>query len=57
MNIIGFAVSFLCFVGGIYLFSSAASFPGFESLVFIGGVVLASLGLFIPVHIMKRIDS
>ena len=57
MNIIGFAVSFLCFVGGIYLFSSAASFPGFESLAFIGGVLIASLGLFIPVHIMKRIDS
>lgn len=57
MNFIGFVVSFVLFFGGIYLFGSAASFPGFELVVFIGGVLISCIGFAIPIHIMKRIDG
>lgn len=57
MNIFGFVISFALFVGGIYLMGEAFYFEGLESVVFIGGILVTSLGVFIPIHIMKRIDS
>ena len=57
MNIIGFIVSAVLFVFGMYVMGSAEYFDGFEGAVFIGGILLSCLGLFIPVHIMKRIDG
>jgi hypothetical protein len=57
VNILGFIVSIVLFVFGLYVMASAAYFVGFEGAVFIGGILLSSLGLFIPVHIMKRVDG
>lgn len=57
MNIIGFVVSFALFVAGIYFMGSAFYVPGFEYLVFMGGILCTSLGVFLPIHILKRIDS
>ncbi|CAN5316178.1 hypothetical protein BH09ACT5_BH09ACT5_01140 [soil metagenome] len=57
MNIIGFVVSLVIFVLGFYVMGSAFYVTGAEFPVFIGGILLSSLGLFIPVHILKRINS
>jgi hypothetical protein len=57
VNIIGFIVSVVLFVFGMYVMGSAEYFDGFEGAVFIGGILLSCLGVFIPVHIMKRIDG
>ena len=57
MNIIGFLVSLVLFVLGFYIMGSAFYVEGAEFPVFIGGVLCSSLGLFIPVHILKRIDG
>ncbi len=57
MNIIGFLVSLVLFIGGFYLMGSAFYVTGLESVVFIGGILCSSLGLLIPVHILKRIDG
>jgi hypothetical protein len=57
VNIAGFIVSFLLFVGGIWLLGAAFSATGYEALVFFAGIVCSAIGIFIPVHILKRIDA
>jgi uncharacterized YccA/Bax inhibitor family protein len=57
VNIIGFIVSLALFLGGIYLMGSAFYVTGFEAAVFIGGILCTSLGVFLPIHILKRIDA
>ena len=57
MNIIGFVVSLALFVLGFYIMGNAFYVVGAEFPVFIGGILCSSLGLFIPAHILKRIDG
>jgi hypothetical protein len=57
VNIIGFIASIVLFVFGIFVMGSAENFAGFEAAVFIAGILITSLGLFIPVHVMKRVDG
>lgn len=57
MNIIGFVISLVLFVLGLYIMASAFTATGAEYLVFVGGILCASLGIAIPVHILKRIDG
>ncbi len=57
MKIIGFLVSLLFFVGGFYLMGVAFTVVGLESVVFMTGILSSSLGLFIPAHILKRVDG
>lgn len=57
MKIIGFVAALVFFLGGIYLFALAFQVPGYETLVFIGGILLISAGIAIPMHLMKRIDA
>ncbi|MBH0129330.1 hypothetical protein [Salinibacterium sp. NK8237] len=57
MNIFGFVISFVLFVGGIYMMGEAFYVEGLESVVFIGGLLVTTAGVFIPIHVMKRVDS
>ncbi len=57
MNIIGFVVSLVLFMAGFYIMGSAFYVVGLEAPVFFAGILCSSLGLFIPVHILKRIDG
>jgi hypothetical protein len=57
VNIIGFVISLALFVGGIYIMGEAFYVEGLESVVFIGGILVTCLGVFIPIHILKRINS
>jgi hypothetical protein len=66
VNIIGFLVAIVLFVGGIvimgYSFQPIEWLPlpfGFDarSGLFFAGIIASSLGLAIPFHIMKRIDG
>ena len=57
MKIIGFVVSLALFVGGIYMMGEAFNVEGLETLVFIGGILVTTLGCAIPVHLMKRIEA
>jgi hypothetical protein len=57
MNGIGFVVSFALFVGGLYLMGIAFDVAENLGLVtFAGGLLAVAAGVFIPVHIMHRID-
>ena len=57
MNIIGFVVSLALVIAGFYVMGSAFYVTGLESVAFIGGLLLTSLGFLIPIHIIKRIDA
>lgn len=57
MNAIGFVISLVIFVAGIYLMGIAFDVAENLGLVtFAGGIAAVTIGVFIPVHIMKRID-
>ena len=57
MNVIAFVISLALFVGGIWVMSAAFAMPGLELVVFFGGILLSTLGVFIPVHVLKRVNS
>ena len=57
MKIIAFVISLVAFVLGLYVMGSAFYVPGFEGAAFIGGILLSSLGVAIPVHVLKRVDG
>lgn len=66
MNIIGFLVGIVLFVGGIvimgYSFQPIEWLPlpfGLDarSGLFFAGIIASSIGLAVPIHVMKRIDG
>lgn len=57
MKIIAFIVSLAIFVAGLYLMGSAFYVPGWEAAVFFAGILASSIGLGIPVHVLKRVDG
>lgn len=57
MNAFGFVISFALFVFGLYLMGIAFDVAENMGLVtFSAGLLVVSAGVFIPVHIMHRID-
>jgi hypothetical protein len=57
VNIIAFLVSILLFLGGLYLMGSSFYVEGFEYIAFLGGILACSLGVAIPIHVLKRVDG
>ncbi|MDF1478632.1 hypothetical protein PYV02_05985 [Leifsonia sp. H3M29-4] len=57
MKIIGFIAALVFFLVGIYVLGLAFQVVGYETVVFIGGILLISIGVAIPMHLMKRIDA
>lgn len=57
MKLIAFLVSLALFVAGIYIMGNAFHVPGFEAPLFIGGILVTTLGLVLPVHVLKRVDG
>jgi hypothetical protein len=57
MNIVGYIVSFGLFVVGVYLLGAAFSFEGIEAYVFFAGILAVSAALFIPAHILQRVEK
>jgi hypothetical protein len=57
MNVFAFLVSLVLFVGGIVILGYSFSVEGWELAVFFAGILTSTLGVVIPVHVMKRIDA
>ncbi|GAB2462198.1 hypothetical protein HD599_000944 [Conyzicola lurida] len=57
MNVIAFVVSLGLFVGGILLMGYSFTIEGFELLSFFAGLLITSLGVAVPIHVLKRIDG
>lgn len=56
MKILGFVVSLVLFIVGILALGFSFNFVGLEPFVFVGGILLITVALMIPVHVMKRVD-
>lgn len=57
MNIFVFVLSLVLFVLGLFIMGQAFYVQGAEFVVFLGGILVTSLGVFIPIHILKRVDG
>ncbi len=57
VNIVAFIISLALFVAGFYVMGSAFYVEGAEFAVFMGGILMTCLGVFIPIHVLKRIDG
>lgn len=57
MNVIAFLISLALFVGGIVILGYSFSVVGFELVLFFGGIIVTSIGVAIPIHLLKRIDA
>ena len=57
VNIVAFIISLGLFVGGLYVMGSAFYVEGAEFVVFMAGLLASCLGVFIPIHVLKRIDG
>lgn len=57
MKIIAFVVSLALFVGGLWIMGESFSVVGAESVVFMAGILACTLGIAIPVHVLKRLDA
>lgn len=51
-----FAVTFIIFLAGMYLFGFAFTLTQWQAPVFVGGILLVSVALAIPFHVLKRTD-
>jgi hypothetical protein len=56
MNIVAFVISFIVFVGGLFLMGYSFEIPGYELVAFLGGILAVSLAVAVPAHILKRTD-
>ncbi|CAN5184352.1 hypothetical protein BH11ACT2_BH11ACT2_10170 [soil metagenome] len=57
MNVVAFIISFALFVVGIFLLGVAVGLPSNQGLVFFAGILVISLGIAVPIHILKRVDA
>jgi hypothetical protein len=54
MNALAFLISFALFVGGLWVMGAAFGVPGYELPVFLGGILMSTLGIFIPFQVIQR---
>lgn len=57
MNIVAFIVSFGLFIGGLFMMGEAFAATGYELPIFLGGILVTTLGCLIPIHVLKRLDA
>lgn len=57
MHILAFVVSFAIFIVGIFLFGHAFEVTEFNGIWFFAGIVAVSVGVALPIHVLKRIDG
>lgn len=53
MNIVVFALSFVLFIAGLVLMGYAFEVPGFELVMFGGGILVVGASIGIPAHVLK----
>ncbi|GAB2520274.1 hypothetical protein [Paramicrobacterium agarici] len=50
----GFIISFLLFVVGLFLFGVAFNAAAFQAVIFFAGIILVCLSFGIPAHILSK---
>ncbi|MDX2376865.1 hypothetical protein M4I32_08645 [Microbacterium sp. LRZ72] len=49
-----FVVALILFIAGMYLTGFAFSITEWQAFVFVGGILLVSLAVALPIHIQRR---
>lgn len=57
MNVVAFIVSLALFVGGLFIMGESFNVIGAQGVVFFVGILVTLAGVFVPIHILKRIDA
>ena len=57
MNVVAFIISFALFIGGLFLMGESFTATGYEGVVFFAGILITTLGVMIPIHVLKRLDA
>ena len=57
MSLFPYLIAMALFLFGLWLMSVADVVIGFESLVFLGGILCASAALAIPINVLGRRES
>lgn len=55
MNVLGFLVGIVLFLLGFYMMGEAFAIPAGQGFLFMGGILVTSLGIALPIHVYKRI--
>ncbi len=55
MNVLGFLVSLVLFLLGMFLMGQAFAVESGQAFVFLGGILVTSIGVALPIHLFKRI--
>ncbi|MEO8906914.1 MAG: hypothetical protein ABI310_02445 [Microbacteriaceae bacterium] len=56
MNVIALIVSFVFFLGGLFLMYLAATLTAFQAETFIGGILCVALSFGLPIHWLHKFD-
>lgn len=56
MNVIALIVSFVLFLGGMFLMGLAPELESFQALVFFGGIVSIALSFGLPMSVLRKFD-
>lgn len=49
-----YVVCLLLFLLGMFAFGIAFAVPGFQAIIFIGGILLISLAMALPIHLKAK---
>jgi hypothetical protein len=56
MNVVALIVSFVLFLGGMFLMGLAPEVDGAQGWVFFGGIVAIALSFGLPMHWLQKFD-
>jgi hypothetical protein len=56
MQIVVWFFSFVIFIGGLVMMGYSFEMPGYELVMFLGGILAVSLAVAIPAHVLKWME-
>ena len=56
MHIVVWLFSFLVFLAGLVLMGYSFEVPGYELVMFLGGILVISVAVAIPAHVLKWME-
>ncbi len=57
LTVVAFILSFGLFLGGIFLLGRSFAVTGAEFALFVGGLLMCTLGCMVPMHLLRRFDG
>ncbi len=54
MNIVAFVIAMVVFVAGFAMFALAFMVTSLQAVIFFAGLLLVSLGVFIPMQVLRK---